>query len=473
MNRLFVALLVFLGASVAQAEDEFHLFTNTKGQEMEAKIVDVKSGKVTIERRDGRSFMVDATMFVAADQEMIAAWAAAPKSTAPMATSDVAMESMNETLGHPIFADAHLWDDVPEDVAGRLKWRRESKTEFVSSFRNYPRPDFRLLGTRPYSAALYGEGNGVNSISLVFANKGDSVSALGQEDQLEALNDLIEADVATLSEKLTDLLGEGEKQRFGEGSSRQNVLRWDWNDHAFLVFEQENEYVSLEIQPKAFADAGGKSERIKGLEIRKLARSNVEQRENGDVVVSNLPMVDQGPKGYCVPATFERCMRYLGIPADMYLLAMAGETAMGGGTSGQALMDAVGSDIRRKGRGFDTFRMDEMEFRKLAKYIDEGIPVMWGMYSTKPFNQLANETTKRRKEVEDWGAYAATLETEMESRELAVDRDTAHITLIIGYNEETNEIAFSDSWGERYTERWVPAEDAADISQGAFYVVTF
>ena len=277
---------------------------------------------------------------------------------------------MNETLGHPIFADTHLWDDLPEDVAGRLNWRRESKTEFVSSFRDYPRADFRLLGTRPYSAALYGENDGVTSMSLVFANKGDSVSALGAGDQLEALNALIEADVATLSEKLTDLLGEGQKQRFGEGSSRQNVLRWNWNDHAFLIFEQENEYVSLEIQPKAFADAGGQSERVKDLDIRKLARSNVERRENGDVIVTNLPMVDQGPKGYCVPATFERCMRYLGIPADMYLLAMAGETAMGGGTSGNALMDAVGSDIRRKGRGFDTFRMDEMEFRKLAKYLD-------------------------------------------------------------------------------------------------------
>jgi hypothetical protein len=38
-------------------------------------------------------------------------------------------------------------------------------------------------------------------------------------------------------------------------------------------------------------------------------------------------MVDQGPKGYCVPATFERAMRTMGIDADMYLLAMVGQRA--------------------------------------------------------------------------------------------------------------------------------------------------
>ena len=36
-----------------------------------------------------------------------------------------------------------------------------------------------------------------------------------------------------------------------------------------------------------------------------VARSNV--------VVTDIPMVDQGPKGYCVPATWERYLRYLGI----------------------------------------------------------------------------------------------------------------------------------------------------------------
>ena len=43
--------------------------------------------------------------------------------------------------------------------------------------------------------------------------------------------------------------------------------------------------------------------------------------------------------------------------------------------------------------------------------------------------------------------------------------------IIIGYNEDTNEIAFSDSWGERYKERWITIPEAGQISQQRFYVI--
>jgi hypothetical protein len=45
--------------------------------------------------------------------------------------------------------------------------------------------------------------------------------------------------------------------------------------------------------------------------------------------------------------------------------------------------------------------------------------------------------------------------------------------LIIGYNKETNEIAFSDSWGERFIERWITIPEAEQVSQGRFYVIGF
>ena len=40
---------------------------------------------------------------------------------------------------------------------------------------------------------------------------------------------------------------------------------------------------------------------------------NVEKADNGDIYVSNLPMVDQGAKGYCVAATVQRLFEYYGI----------------------------------------------------------------------------------------------------------------------------------------------------------------
>ena len=81
------------------------------------------------------------------------------------------------------------------------------------------------------------------------------------------------------------------------------------------------------------------------MHLRRVHEANVEKRANGDLVILNIPMVDQGPKGYCVPATFERCMRYMEIPADMYLLAMAGNTGMGGGTVISTLVNAVQQEV--------------------------------------------------------------------------------------------------------------------------------
>jgi hypothetical protein len=56
---------------------------------------------------------------------------------------------------------------------------------------------------------------------------------------------------------------------------------------------------------------------------------------------------------------------------------------------------------------------------------------------------------------------------------LKPDDTKSHVALIIGYNKETNEIAFSDSWGEQYKERWITLEEAEVICQGRFYAVSF
>jgi hypothetical protein len=43
--------------------------------------------------------------------------------------------------------------------------------------------------------------------------------------------------------------------------------------------------------------------------------------------------------------------------------------------------------------------------------------------------------------------------------------------MIIGYNEKTNELAVSDSWGARFELRWVPVPVAAWASNGGFFMI--
>ena len=46
-----------------------------------------------------------------------------------------------------------------------------------------------------------------------------------------------------------------------------------------------------------------------------------------------------------------------------------------------------------------------------------------------------------------------------------------HVCMIIGYNEATNEVAVSDSWGKRFEIRWVHVDEADAVSSGQGFVI--
>ncbi len=458
--------------------DEFRTLTNTEGRTIRAKVLKVEGGAASVQLEDGRRFDLPLASLSQADRESLEQWAKGAPTAPPANESGIAAEAVNAAIGHELFADRRLWDSDPGETAERLSWKRESKTELSESYRSYPREDYRFLGARPYSTALYGEEGKITGLSVVFANKGDSYADTGEGEQhfiqgkpvpggMEGVKALMKHDTETISKALTELLGEPNRQKFGEGESRVAVERWDWNSHAFLLSHVEGEYVSLAVETTVFADARGRSARVPDSTVRERIRKFVERRDNGDVVITNIPMVDQGPKGYCVPATAERCMRFLGIPADMYLLAMAGETRAGGGTSVDLLLSNIGRDIKRKGRSFD-IKSGELKMRDIKRSIDGGIPIIWALYSTRQFNETA-DARKEARSNDSWDSYKSMVAAA--SSTFSPEPDTAHVVIIMGYNEATSEIAFSDSWGERYLERWITLSEAEQVSQKRFYVI--
>jgi len=95
---------------------------------------------------------------------------------AGLTAAEVTVEQVNKALGLELFADASLWDDDAKAVADRLAWPQESETTNDASYRLYPKDDYRVLGSRPYSCSFLAEQAKPSSLSLMFANKGDSVS---------------------------------------------------------------------------------------------------------------------------------------------------------------------------------------------------------------------------------------------------------------------------------------------------------
>lgn len=395
----------------------------------------------------------------------------------------VTFEELNSAFGIPVWTDDNLWDDEAGAVAERLKWRQESQTSTDSSYRRYPGPSEVVLGSRPYSLALYGEKGTVSRLSLMFANKGDAVdadvvpgdakAARKFKKEARSYKTAIQKDSDTITSILTALLGPPATDRFGQGSqTRESVKRWDWNNHAILLASPRDEYVALRILPVEVADAQGKS-RIPDAELRDRLLSRVEKRPNGDVILKDMPMVNQGPKGYCVPATWERVMSYMAIPADMYVLAMAGNTDAGGGTNVAAIVNGAREAVTRGGRRLDP-ENGKISVRTVQKYINRGLPLMWTMYSMDSVNRELNSRMNQRATMTDPVAWDKSLDPiRKAAKKIPTDIEQGHMCMIIGYNEQTGEIAVSDSWGPQFAERWMTEEEANAVSQGQLMVINF
>ncbi len=220
--------------------------------------------------------------------------------------------------------------------------------------------------------------------------------------------------------------------------------------------------------------------------------AHVKKRENGDVLIDDIPMVDQGPKGYCVVASTERVLRYYGQKVDQNELAEVANTSAARGTNLREMFEALKkltarlhirtkveqmpdshafltlfteynrAAKRKKADAVDAYtdgadletvyhqmnfdilrevrtrdRMDMVRFQKLVEnHIDAGIPVLWSLVVG-----LAPE-------------------------EPPVSNFGGHMRLIIGYNEKTDEILYSDSWGPGNELKRMPAGNAWAVTTG-------
>ena len=387
--------------------------------------------------------------------------------------------TVNARAGLELFpAEGLLWEKNDTEIATHLGWPEESRTSASSSFRSYL--PVEVFGRRAFSMVLHGEEEKPVSLSFVFANKGDIDAMMNidsnaresdlRREQSRVMRDykrIIADDARALRETLTELLGEPKTERTG-GSSQTSETgqRWDWQGHTFFLTAPRGEYVTLRIVPTAALDESG-IERVSRGDLRTAIAGRVQRSDHGDVVITDIPMVDQGPKGYCVPATWERALRYMGIPADMYVLAMAGNTDVGGGTNIRDIEAGARQLVQRHGRRINSER-GKISLNTIARTIDAGIPIMWAMFSTEEFNEIANSRTRDRAGVTDWEAWKTEtlLPAKRAARNLKIDPEAAHVCMIIGYNKETGEVAVSDSWGSWAALRWVLFEEAEAISQG-------
>lgn len=385
-------------------------------------------------------------------------------------------------MGIPLFGTGSLWEESDAIAANRLRWPQESKNSRETGYRRYPytfNSETRVFGVRALCLFLQGLGDKTARASILFANKGDIAFYMSPEEaarqrpdeplnvtdgMLRAFQEALRADAGKLRNGLRELLGPSRIVSLGRFQQiREQAERWDWRGTSFLLVHQPNEYLMLRIVPTAGLDDD--SPRKAFAKAKASLASRVERRPNGDVLVGDLPMVDQGRKGYCVPATFERLLRYYGLPADMNILAMAGKTEAGGGTSISRILAATHGMIYDAG-GTITPRNFTGSIQEIKPLIDAGKPLIFAHYSTEEFNKRVNGRMERRVAITNWDDWAAKfLPALAKGPPLKPDPQCGHVCLIIGYNGRTREIAITDSWGPAATERWMTEGEARQIMQ--------
>ncbi len=256
------------------------------------------------------------------------------------------------------------------------------------------------------------------------------------------------------------------------------------------------EFVRLEITPPL--TNGGRAALIKGTPSSKFYGASHIKRDLavGDVWLGDVPMVDQGQKGYCVVAATERVMRYYGIAVDQQELAQAANSSADGGTSGDVMLSALrklSARLKVRVREIEKFNIKQLlglitEYNRAAKRVGIAhIPEQGGainvsdIYRSMDMDVLRDARNKNKSDLNrflhdvqshiDAGTPLLWMVMLGKVPEPEIPQNAGgHMRLIIGYNSKTNEVLFSDSWGVGHELKRMSATDAWTITNGTICI---
>lgn len=401
-----------------------------------------------------------------------------------------------------ILLQPDLWGRTPEQLAEPLKaWR----FQWTSTVRDTARTDAPglSLSRHPLTEALFRFQNGqLTAANLLYYSRGTAESL--SEKNFDAL-------LVGLREDLTTLTGAQPQPRPANLASavRMEGLLWETPASQFLLewsVTRESrtkgipfraEFIRLTVSPKSTQTLAigqvAPTNMAKAALAKFNGRDHIEKRPTGDVLLKDLPMVDQGQKGYCVVATVERVMRYYGVPVDQDELAQIANSDAAGGTSVNAMIASLNKlTARLRVKVKTLFTMDIREFldvmtdynraakKEKVEQVNLGGQIIDAdecFRTVKP--ELYREV--RLKKATDRGKFQREIQRSIDEglpllwsvrlglvqeKELLPQVFGGHMRLITGYNTKTNEIIYSDSWGLGHEEKRMPLDDAWTITMG-------
>lgn len=372
-------------------------------------------------------------------------------------------------------ADGSLWSQPKEMLAvGVLKG---------ASFRPVDENNFRFRGSKNLTVAgiapkdiLIQWNDGMKHIvgvNTTFYNKGDDgplTKAVFEEAlkrSLDAISLVMQVDPKV---RKVDKKEAGVKPR-----------AWEWeNGNCAMMLEAlssgagkkfVSEFIRLTIVPdRASLERGGADDAAKKSELKEHVRTDKE----GTVWIEGIPMVDQGEKGYCVPAAISRVFAYYNMDGvDQHALAsICKSNDMG--TSLEAMNKALVSISSKFHMGITSWKWpNQKTFEKelMKDFQKKRIPLD-KVTNKMLLEQISTKTALLRKGLKDiskyidagipivWGVMLGIIPEQGLPQSMG-----GHMRLIIGYNEEQQMILYTDSWGAGHDLKAMPLAQACAISQ--------
>lgn len=270
------------------------------------------------------------------------------------------------------------------------------------------------------------------------------------------------------------------------------VMEWDSSSKTRTNSNFQAEFLRVRVLPAALLESGAADQQVSAFAT---TLKKVTSLENGDVYLADVPMVDQGPKGYCAVAATERVLRYYGAVFDQHQLAQIAGTDAGTDPSALAkALERAAGKLRISVNIIDEFSV--AQFLQLVKTYNanarragkteidlpaSGVIDIGSIYAgmdpavlieTRTRNPTGmNKFTERiEQHVKSrtpliWGVMLGLVE----EPNLPQTRG-GHLRLIIGFNAKTKELLYTDSWGAGHELKRMPLPQAFAITTTLFAI---
>lgn len=387
----------------------------------------------------------------------------------------------------------------------RLTFQTENSNRAVWMGGNRARQEVRALDFPVYEiqAVFSPETGAFASMEFVLFSRGDVVMAGSADDNVGRLSLMAIHDdkafrelVARVKDRLEAAFGKAAQSRVQRPGKGHEQRQFAWNDEKGRILlsigrtEEGNafsgEYIRVTVavpeekaqnssfgpRPVGIQDTGKITAKKSGL------AENVVEDEDGSTYVDNIPMVDQGDKGYCVVATLERLVRYYGGSTSQHELAQLLNTGDGGGTVVRYDRSVSPAVCKRFHFRQETVKFDRLDPKKVLQKYNAAATSKISLGKNKDDDSICEALAEVDPDIlhsavsdlKECRGFISAVKKYIDCGIPLVWGIPHHIRLIIGYNENEGKILYSDSWGSRHERKEMSVVEALLMTKKVFAV---